>query len=92
MYGKVFSSEFLAMQSKDKSGPNNPQFGVIKSADTLAKLIKLIYVYDSADGSFLGEFSTINCSNHFKMGKYTVTKYLQSGLPFKGKIFTRTKR
>ena len=92
MYGKVLSPEFLAMQKRDKSGSNNPQYGVIKSGETLAKIIKLVYVYDSVSGIFLGKFSTVKCSEHFKIGKDTLTKYLQNGLPFKGKIFTRTLR
>lgn len=39
--------------------------------------------------SFIGEFSTINCSKHLKMGKDTLTKYIKNGLPFKSKIFSR---
>ena len=36
----------------------------------------------------IGVFSTVECSKHFKMGKDTLTKYLNSKLPFKGKIFS----
>ena len=41
--------------------------------------------------SLIGEYSTVNCSKQFKMGKDTLTKYIKNGLPFKGKIFTREK-
>ena len=34
------------MQNRDKSGILNPQFGIKKSTETLAKLTKLVYVYD----------------------------------------------
>jgi hypothetical protein len=35
------------MQTKNKAGINNPLFGVKKSKETLAKITKLVYVYDS---------------------------------------------
>src|ERR1700712_2246957 len=57
----------------------------------LAKLNKLVYVYNSSDLSVIGEFSTINCSKFYNMGKDTLTKYIKNGVPFKGKIFSRTK-
>jgi group I intron endonuclease len=91
MFGRIKSKEFLDMQNRDKSGKNNPLFGKIKSSSTIKKLTKLVYVYDSLDMSLIGEFSTINCSKNFKMGKDTLTKYINNGLPFKGKIFSRKK-
>ena len=62
-----------------------------KSLFTLAKLIKLVYVYNFEDGTFIGIFSTVICSKHFKMGKDTLNKYINNGLPLKGKIFSRNK-
>lgn len=50
---KNFSSEFLFMQTRDKKGVNNPLYGSKKSALTLSKIIKLVYVYNAEDGSFL---------------------------------------
>jgi len=91
MFGKPFSSEFLAMQTKDRKGINNPMFGVPKSPATIAKLQKLVYVYEAETTKFIGVFSTVECIKHFKMGKDTLTKYLNSKLPFKGKIFSRVK-
>lgn len=41
--------------------------------------------------SLIGQYSTVNCSRQFKMGKDTLTKYIKSGLPYKGKIFSREK-
>lgn len=45
MFGKPKSAAFLAQQTKDKTGANNPMYGVKKSEETLAKLKKMIYVY-----------------------------------------------
>jgi len=91
MYGNVFSPEFLEMQTRDKSGINNPQFGVQKSTETLAKLKKLVYVYDYFTKNLIGTYSTAQCSKEFKMGKDTLSKYLKNGLPYKNKIFSRNK-
>jgi group I intron endonuclease len=91
MFGKDKSPEFIKMQIRDKSGVNNPQYRVIKTPETIAKLTKLVYVYNYLDLSFIGQFSTVNCSKEFKMGKDTLTKYIINGLPFKGKIFSHNK-
>jgi NUMOD3 motif len=79
------------MQLKDKRGPNNPLFGKIKSPSTLAKITKIVYVYNLLDMSLIGEYSTVNCSKNFKMGKDTLTKYIKSGLTYNGKLFSREK-
>lgn len=79
------------MQTKDKSGSNNPLFGKTKSVVTLAKITKVIYVYNSLDMSFIEEFPTVQCAKHFKMGTDTLTKYIKNNLPYKGKIFSRQK-
>jgi group I intron endonuclease len=81
MFGRDKSKEFLEMQIRDKFGSNNPQYGLIKSQETIAKLTKWVYVYDHSDMSYIGQFSTTNCSKEFKMGKDTLTKYLNKGLP-----------
>lgn len=91
MYRREKSKVFLDMQTRDKSGSNYPLYGKIKSALTIAKLTKLVYVYNSEDMSFIGEYSTVNCSKLFNMGKDTLTKYIKNGLPFKGKIFSINK-
>ncbi len=93
MSGKQFSPEFLYMQTRNKAGINNPNFGVKNSNATLAKIIKLVYIYNSEDMIYIGSFPTVVCSKIFKIGKDTRkrTKYIKSGLPFKGKIYSRTK-
>lgn len=87
IYFLAKSKEFLAMQSRDKQGANNPQYGVVKSATTVAKLIKPIYVYSIDSNELLGVYSTVECSKHYKMGKDTLQKYLNTGQPFKGRLF-----
>nr|YP_010254596.1 GIY-YIG endonuclease [Ganoderma sichuanense]YP_010352181.1 hypothetical protein MYE56_mgp12 [Ganoderma lingzhi]AWJ63811.1 GIY-YIG type homing endonuclease [Ganoderma lucidum]WAR64409.1 hypothetical protein [Ganoderma amboinense]QUA00729.1 GIY-YIG endonuclease [Ganoderma sichuanense]QUA00767.1 GIY-YIG endonuclease [Ganoderma lucidum]QUA00800.1 GIY-YIG endonuclease [Ganoderma sichuanense] len=88
MFGKTFSPEFIAMQTRDRKGKNNPMFGIVKSPATIAKLQKLVYVYEAETLKIIGIFSTVECTKHFKMGKDTLTKYLDSKLSFKGKIFS----
>ena len=92
MFGKTFSpppGEFISMQTRDIKGVNNPMYGVKKSPATIAKLQKLVYVYEAESLNLIGIFSTVECIKHFKMGNDTLTKYLNSKLPFKGKIFSR---
>ena len=89
MKARKFSHDFIEMQKRNKIGVNNPQFGVIKSSDTIAKLTKLLYVYNSVDMSYIGSYSTVQCSKEFNMDKDTLSKYLLNGNPFKGKIFSR---
>ena len=89
MSGKPFSNEFLDMQNRNKRGSNNPMFGKIKSTETIAKIQKLVYVYDAETKKLLGIFSTVECSKQFKIGKDTLTKYIKNNLPFKGKLFSR---
>jgi group I intron endonuclease len=91
MFGISKSKEFIEMQLRDKKGSNNPLFGKIKSPSTLAKITKIVYVYNFLDKSLIGEYSTVNCAKKFKMGHDTLTKYIKSGLPYKGKIFSREK-
>lgn len=83
--------EFLFMQKRDKKGINNPLYGTKKSAVTLAKLTKLVFVYNSNDLSYIGAYPTVECSKLFKIGKDTLSKYLKTGLPYKGKIYSRKK-
>ena len=44
MYYRRKSIEFIAMQNRDKKGTNNPQYGVKKTRETIAKLTKPVFV------------------------------------------------
>lgn len=78
------------MQKRDKKGKNNPLYGKVKSNITLAKLTKLVYVYSAENMEYIGTYPTVECSKTFKMSKDTLTKYIKLGVPYKGKIFSRT--
>jgi hypothetical protein len=78
------------MQTRNKAGINNPNYGVKKSTKTLCNLIKLVYVYNSFYDKYIGSYPTVVCSKFFRIGKDTLSKYIKSGLPFKGKIYSRT--
>ncbi len=57
--GRKYASLFLYMQNRNKEGKNNPLFGVKKSIETIVKLQKLVYVYNSDDMSYLGSYPRI---------------------------------
>lgn len=88
MYYREKSPEFIAMQTRDKRGINNPR---VKKTP-IVKLSKFVYVYKALTKEYLGQFKTVECSKHFNMGKDTLQKYLKSGKPFKGLLFTRKKK
>jgi hypothetical protein len=48
------------MQKRCKVGSNNPQYGVNKAAATIAKLTKLVYVYETVALHFITE----GCCRH----------------------------
>jgi|SRR4051812_3213443 hypothetical protein len=89
MFGKEFSPEFIFMLTRNKKGNYFPLFGTKKSYSIIAKLVKLVYVYNAEDLSFLGSYSTVNCSKVCKLGKDILYKYLDSEIPYKGKIYSR---
>ena len=91
MYGKSYSKEFINMQIRDKRGKNNPMYGLKKTAITIEKITKKVYVYDYETKILIGIFSTVECAKFFKIGKDTLTKYLKNGLPYKNKLFSRIK-
>ncbi len=90
IYEKSFSPEWIYIQKRSKAGINNPQHGKIKSVETIAKLTKLVYVYNYDTKELIGTYSTVECAKKFKMGKDTLIKYLKNGQPYKNKIFSRT--
>lgn len=94
MYGRKLSPEFLDQQNRDKSGINNPQYGVVKSPETIAKLSKLIYVYQvKSDGLevFVGSYKTVECKSKYKMGYDTLKKRLSDGLTHNSFIFRKVR-
>lgn len=80
MFGKILSPEFILMQNKNKIGKNNPNYGLKKSAETLDKITKLVYVYDSETMLFLGKYPTVECSKTFKLGLGSCRRSLKGTL------------
>lgn len=90
MFGKEKSPAFIEQMYKDKHGVNNPMYGKPKSEDTLAKLRKMVWVYDMEKNSkLLGVFPTVVCTKTFHIGYETLTKRLQDGKLHKGKYFSK---
>jgi hypothetical protein len=90
MYGKDKSPEFIAHMSRDRWGANNPAYGVKKSEDTLAKLRKVVNVYDTTDNyKLVGVYATVECFRKFNMGYDTLIKRLSDGKIHKGYLFSR---
>lgn len=87
MYG--LSPAFIQQQTRDKSGVNNPQYGVIKSPDTIAKLTKLVHVYTADTNAYLGAYSTVDTAREFHACKDTLQLRLKDGKAHKGFVFTR---
>ncbi|WRT63577.1 cytochrome c oxidase subunit 1 [Kwoniella shivajii] len=90
MYGRELSPEFIAQQTCDKTGANNPQYGVVKSEETVRKLTKYVYVYDANTLEFIGKYGTVECLKTFRIGKDTLPKLLASGKAHKNMLFRRT--
>jgi len=89
MYNRAKSPQFVEMQTRDKSGSNNPQYGVIKSPETIAKLRKLVTVCRESDGALVGHYPTVQCKELFNIGYDTMIKCIKTGCAHKGHTFAR---
>lgn len=88
MYNKIKSDAFIAQQTRDKSGENNPMFGKTKPEQTLAKLRKMIFVYDvTQDYKLLGVYPTVMCTRLFKLCNNTLKKRVNNKEIHNGKYF-----
>ena len=88
MYNKIKSDAFIAQQIRDKSGENNPMFGKTKSEQTLAKLRKMIFVYDVTQNyKLLGVYPTVMCTRLFKLCNNTLKKRINNKEIHNGKYF-----
>jgi hypothetical protein len=56
------------------------------------KKIFLVYVYSNDTKELIGIFPTLYCSKFFGIGKDTLSKYLNTGTPYKNKLFYRKKQ
>jgi len=88
MFNKPKSDTFLQYQTKDKSGENNPMYGKNHTQETLAKLKKMIFVYDVANNyKLLGVYPTVLCTRLFKISHNTLTKRINNQEIYKDKYF-----
>lgn len=88
MYNKIKSDAFISQQIRDKSGENNPMFGITKSEQTLAKLRKMIFVYDVTQNyKLLGVYPTVMCTRLFKLCNNTLKKRVNNKEIHNGKYF-----
>jgi hypothetical protein len=63
-----------------------------RGQETIAKLTKLVHVYDFENKNLIGSYSTVKCAKKFRMGKDTLTKHIKNGQPYKNKLFSRALR
>lgn len=89
MSNRQYSPEFIAEQQKDKNGANNPQFGVVKTPETVAKLTKLVSVYNATTGDYLSRQSTVETAKKYPIGKMTLQARIADGKAHKGYFFKR---
>ena len=88
MYNRIKSDAFISQQIRDKSGINNPMFGKTKSEQTLAKLRKMIFVYDVTQNyKLLGVYPTVMCTRLFKLCNNTLKKRINNKEIHNGKYF-----
>ncbi len=88
MYNKIKSEAFIAQQIRDKSGERNPMFGKTKPEQTLAKLRKMIFVYDVTQNyKLLGVYPTVMCTRLFKLCNNTLKKRINNKEIHNGKYF-----
>lgn len=79
MHNKIKSDAFIPQQTRDKSGYNYTMFGKTKSEQTLAKLRKMIFVYDVTQNyKLLGVYPTVMCTRLFKLCNNTLRKRIDN--------------
>lgn len=91
MFNKPKSKAFIEGMFKDKTGVNNPMFGKEKSPETLAKLSKKVYIYNSNK-------ELIKCYDSYKLAvkdlcvcHKTIKKYLDTHKVYKEKLYYSNK-
>jgi hypothetical protein len=75
MFGKEKSSEFIEQMYRDKSGSNNPMWSKIHSEETLNKMRKNVYVYDTTSKKLIKKYdSSIMVKKDLNSGKSSFSK------------------
>jgi group I intron endonuclease len=89
MFGKEKSDQFVKHMFKDRSGVNNPQYGTKKSADTLDKLRKKVYVYDKNKILIHSYAGIVIASKEIHISSQTINKYIDTEKMYKNYFFRR---
>lgn len=72
---------------KDRKGSNNPMFGKEKSEETLAKVRKKVYVYNS-NVEFIKCYNSVGSAvEDLHIAAGTIKKYIDTGKIYKDKYF-----
>ena len=80
MFNKEKSQKFIEQMYKDKSGINNPMYGKNHSIDTLEKLRKKVYVYNSDTKELEKIIDEIIATNPDQVAQYRAGKEKLFGL------------
>lgn len=89
MFGKQLSPEFLAQQTRDKTGVNNPVYGTTWSQDKREFFSHRIYVFSAETKELLTSYLGLKVAKKdLHMGHDTLKKYIASGKPYKGRIYS----
>lgn len=71
---KKKSFEFIEQKYKDKSGPNNPMWGKTRSYETLSKIRKVVWVYDSTSKELIKKYDGFTIEKRNKNGLWYIEK------------------
>jgi group I intron endonuclease len=89
MFNKEKSQKFIKQMYKNKSGINNPMYGKTHNVETLEKLRKKVYVYNSDTKQLEKVYKGIViASKDLKISYETLKKYSRSNKVYKNKIFS----
>lgn len=73
---------------RDKTGVNNPMYGKPKSPETLAKLSKKVYVYDSNTKELVCSYDSYKSAvKNLGVSYETIKKYLDTDKVYKNKLY-----
>ena len=72
----------------DKSGGNNPMFGKTKSTETLAKISKKVYVYDSNTKELVYCYDSYKLAvKNLGVSYKTIKNYIDTDRIYKNKLY-----
>jgi group I intron endonuclease len=75
-----------------RAGESSPRFGILHTEESRIKMgSKLIYVFDASTNQLIAKYLGMReASRELRMSDHTIRKYIASGLPYNGKIFSKS--